>query len=355
MRHTIREQLNAVASARACRGIWALLIAAAFCMPPALHAQGSRKDDIVFNAQGRHMAGATVRVCTATATGQPCSPLANIYSDPAMTQALANPTTTDGLGNYSFYAAPGRYEIEVSGPSITTKQMPNVILPNDPSAPTFTTITSTSGISAFSLSLAGNLTVNGSTAVTGSLTVGGAPVPSTSQANSWTAPQTFSSDAYFASGRPWFDVMAFNASASSQATTGTSVASSATLALAAAMDFKNGQGIAVYHAGPNIEPATPVGSFAQQQGTITSASVHSGGGGSGWAVGDKAVVLGNQQIAVSSVATPATVTGGNTATVYLNAGNPITAGFSTSVPVNIFGFSGSDAIFNGLNITLTAV
>ena len=29
-----------------------------------LYAQGSRKDDIVFNAQGKPMAGAGVRVCT---------------------------------------------------------------------------------------------------------------------------------------------------------------------------------------------------------------------------------------------------------------------------------------------------
>src|SRR5258706_872600 len=115
------------------------------------YAQGSRKDDIVFNAQGHPMAGATVRVCTSGATGQPCTPLGLIYSDPGLTQALANPISTDGLGNYTFYAAAGRYEIEISGPGITTKQLPNVILPNDPSAPTFTTVTTTSGISAFSL------------------------------------------------------------------------------------------------------------------------------------------------------------------------------------------------------------
>ena len=66
--------------------------------------------------------------------------------------------------------------------------MPNVILPSDPSTPTFTT---TSEISAFSLSLTGNLTVNGSTAVTGTLTVGGEPVPSTNFDNQWTAAQRF--------------------------------------------------------------------------------------------------------------------------------------------------------------------
>src|SRR5580692_8931725 len=65
-------------------------------------AQGSRKDDVVFNAQGRPMAGAGVRVCTSAASGQPCSPLALIYSNSGLTQALANPISTDGLGNYTF-------------------------------------------------------------------------------------------------------------------------------------------------------------------------------------------------------------------------------------------------------------
>jgi hypothetical protein len=103
----------------------------------AAFAQGSRKDDIVFNAQGRPMAGAAVRVCTSAATGQPCTPLAQVYSDAALTQALANPLSADGMGNYSFYAAPGRYMIELSGPGIITKQIPNVILPSDPNSPTF--------------------------------------------------------------------------------------------------------------------------------------------------------------------------------------------------------------------------
>ena len=132
-----------------------------------MHAQGTRKDDIVFNSRGIPLAGATVRVCTMPASGQPCTPLALIYSDVGLTQALANPTTTDGLGNYFFYAAPGQYEIEISGPSITTKQLPNVILPNDPSSPTFS-----GAVSAFSLSLGGNLTVSGSTTVVGSLASG---------------------------------------------------------------------------------------------------------------------------------------------------------------------------------------
>src|SRR3989441_9321262 len=118
----------------------ALVAVALHVLPAAVmpaHAQGSRKDDIVFNSRGIPLAGATIRICAMPASGQPCTPLAQISSDAALTQAMANPTSTDGLGNYSFYAAPGKYEIEISGPGITTKQLPNVILPNDPSSPTF--------------------------------------------------------------------------------------------------------------------------------------------------------------------------------------------------------------------------
>src|ERR1700726_4465736 len=146
--------------------LWALVTLALHVWPAIVapaHAQGTRKDDIVFNPRGIPLAGATIRVCAMPASGQPCSPLAQIYSDAALTQALANPTTTDGLGNYFFYAAPGKYEIEVSGPGISTKQLPNVILPNDPSSPTFNSV-NTSAINAFSLSLSGNLTVDGNLA-----------------------------------------------------------------------------------------------------------------------------------------------------------------------------------------------
>jgi hypothetical protein len=188
-----------------------IILSALFCAagPWAANtrAQGSRKDDVVFNARGQPLAGATIRVCTSAATTtSPCTPLALIYSDVGLTQALANPTTSDGMGNYDFYAAPGRYVIEISGPSITTRQIRDVILPNDPSQPTsFSSITTSGNISGFTLSLAGNLTVAGSAAVTGTLTVGGAPVPSTTQANTWTSSQTFKGPS------PWRDVMAFGA------------------------------------------------------------------------------------------------------------------------------------------------
>lgn len=132
------------------------------------HAQGSRKDDIVFGPSGHPVAGATVRVCVPTATGTPCSPLATIYTDATMTVAAANPFQTDGIGNYHFYAPPGRYQVQVSGPSITgTITYPDVILPADLSSSG-----SGNNISAFGLTLGGNLTVAGNASVAGTLTSG---------------------------------------------------------------------------------------------------------------------------------------------------------------------------------------
>jgi hypothetical protein len=167
----IRSKIAALLERATTMGIfWAWLMLALHLWPGALvpvHAQGTRKDDIVFNSRGVPLAGATVRVCAMPATGQPCSPLANIFADPLLTQALANPTTTDGMGNYFFYAAPGTYEIEVSGPQIATKQIPDVVLPANPASPVFS-----GTINAFSLNLAGNLSVTGNTTVIGNLASG---------------------------------------------------------------------------------------------------------------------------------------------------------------------------------------
>lgn len=288
--------------------LWAIVAMALHLWPGVVkpaHGQGSRKDDIVFNSRGVPLAGATVRVCAMPASGQPCAPLALIYSDAALTQALANPTTTDGLGNYSFYAAPGKYEIEISGPGITTKQLPNVILPSDPSSPTFSSLNSTGGINAFSLTLTGNLTVNGSTSVVGSLASGtlnlanqgtppGAassgtvnlytksadkrlyykdetgteigPISSasgaqTNQPNTFTAPQNIDADFHTKGPNPWFDITRFGGyigpNYNTNATTCSISSGSAAATCASASDFANGHGILILGAGPAPVIATP--------------------------------------------------------------------------------------------------
>src|SRR5258707_12806484 len=81
------------------------IVVFAACVETA-QAQGSRKDDIVFNAQGKPLAGPGVRGCSSSATGQPWPPLAAIYSDPGPTQALGIRTSTDGLENDTFYTPP---------------------------------------------------------------------------------------------------------------------------------------------------------------------------------------------------------------------------------------------------------
>lgn len=305
---------NAPRSHNSGRWLKALLLVFLFALASVgrVAGQGSRKDDIVFNSRGVPLAGATVRVCAMPASGQPCTPLAQIFSDAALTQALANPTITDGLGNYFFYAAPGKYEIEFSGPGITTKQIPNVILASDPTSPSFSSISSSGGISAFSLNLTGNLTVNGNTTVVGNLASGtlnltnqstapGAagtgtvnlytktadkrlyykddtgteigPVANTTGAqtnvtNTFTAQQNFDANIAFKGPNPWFDVTRFGgySAVSPPSTTGSISSGTAALTLAAAQDFANGQGIVVYGAGaapaittPGTPTVTPIG------------------------------------------------------------------------------------------------
>jgi hypothetical protein len=294
-----------IRSKRAMGFLWVVLalVFHAWPMVPVAKGQGTRKDDIVFNSRGVPLAGATVRVCAMPASGQPCSPLALIYSDPGLTQALANPTTTDGLGNYFFYAAPGKYELEISGPGITTKQLPNVILPSDPSSPTFSNLSTTGTINAFSLNLTGNLTVNGSTTVLGNLASGtlnlsnqttppgaastgtvnvytksdkrlyykddtGAeigPIANTSGAqtnitNTFTASQNFDADVHAKGPNPYYDIMRYGGYAASlpaPSTTGSITSGSSTLTLASAQDFANGQGVVVYKAGALPTIPTP--------------------------------------------------------------------------------------------------
>src|SRR5467141_3052849 len=271
--------------------LWAIVALALHVLPGAIqpaHAQGSRKDDIVFNSRGIPLAGATVRVCAMPASGQPCTPLALIYSDAALTQALANPTTTDGLGNYFFYAAPGKYEIEISGPAITTKQIPNVILPNDPASPTFS-----GAVSAFSLTLSGNLTVSGNTTVVGNLASGTlnlsnqSPPPGSANSgtvnlytktadkrlyykddtgteigpvgtgsgaqtnvqNTFTAQQNLDANFEAKGPNPYFSLARYGGYGSGTnpppSTTGSINSGNTTLTLASAQDFANGQGIVI--------------------------------------------------------------------------------------------------------------
>ena len=165
MNMTVRTKIE-TGWLRPAMGLCAAAVFLWFATAPTARAQGSRKDDIIFGPTGHPVSGATVRICQPTATGAPCSPLATIYTDATLTVTAPNPLQTDGLGNYHFYAPAGRYQIQVSSPQITgTITQPDVILAADLSSSS-----SGNNISAFGLTLGGNLSVAGNTTVNGTLT-----------------------------------------------------------------------------------------------------------------------------------------------------------------------------------------
>ncbi len=101
-------------------------------------AQGVRKDDFVRDSTGAAIPNKVVKVCASPANvGPPCTPLANIFSDITLTTPITQNDTfkTDSNGRYSFYAAPGRYFIQVLQDLVTELvRFPDVVLANDPSA-----------------------------------------------------------------------------------------------------------------------------------------------------------------------------------------------------------------------------
>lgn len=82
-------------------------------------AQGGLQSDSALKATAG--IAASVRVCTAAATGVPCSPLALIYSDSALTVAKTNPFASDANGNYEYYCSPGylKEQVTVGGTTFT--------------------------------------------------------------------------------------------------------------------------------------------------------------------------------------------------------------------------------------------
>ena len=158
-------KMNKIGAILTLLGTLALLGAATPPVDAQSSSAGSRKDDIIFGPSGHPIAGATITVCQSTATGTPCSPLATIYTDATLTTPASNPFAGDGIGNYHFYAPAGRYLVQISGPGMTTQTYPDVILPADLSS-----TASGNNISAFGLSLGGNLSVAGNATINGTLT-----------------------------------------------------------------------------------------------------------------------------------------------------------------------------------------
>jgi len=102
---------------------------------PSAYAQSVRYQSQVIGSRGTPLGNQNVAVCTQPAnTGtQPCSPLATLATSTSTTSGGANPTTTDANGNFFFYAAPGRYTVQIYGPQVTIPFVqPDTVLACDP-------------------------------------------------------------------------------------------------------------------------------------------------------------------------------------------------------------------------------
>ena len=163
------------------RALLAYALLLAVCAGPAM-AQGVRYNDVARTRDNRPLSNGAVAVCVANPTdpgnvGEPCQPLAAIYTDATLSTAAANPVPADINGNFAFWAAPGTYFVEFYSPEKAV----------EPFAQTIT------------LGCVPNATAAGCGST------------GTSQNNTWTGTNTFGADAYFKSGEPWFDVKAFGA------------------------------------------------------------------------------------------------------------------------------------------------
>lgn len=88
---------------------------------PSAYAQSVRFQSQAISTRGAGVANATVAICTqpANTNTQPCSPLATLATSTITTSGGANPLTADSFGNFFFYAAPGRYTVQIYGPAVS--------------------------------------------------------------------------------------------------------------------------------------------------------------------------------------------------------------------------------------------
>lgn len=81
----------------------------------------------------------SVRVCSALATGTPCSPLAAIYTDAKLTSPKTS-NEIDSAGDYRFYAKSDMYTVQVSAPGMS-QSIPAAVPPTRSGTPPESTIT----------------------------------------------------------------------------------------------------------------------------------------------------------------------------------------------------------------------
>ncbi|MGH9730332.1 MAG: hypothetical protein ACRD4A_01430, partial [Candidatus Acidiferrales bacterium] len=100
------ERLAVVCFAPRVLALVCVAAAVVVCAGPAM-AQGVRYNDVARTKDNRPLSDGAVAVCVANPTdpgnvGEPCQPLATIYTDATLLTAAANPIAADINGNFSF-------------------------------------------------------------------------------------------------------------------------------------------------------------------------------------------------------------------------------------------------------------
>jgi hypothetical protein len=87
-------------------------------LSPMAFSQGGVFSDVAWK-NNPYGTAATITVGTEASSSSTCTPLASIYTDSGLTTPKADPFTADSRGNFSFYAAAGRYRVCITGTGIT--------------------------------------------------------------------------------------------------------------------------------------------------------------------------------------------------------------------------------------------
>lgn len=102
--------------------VWTAITLTIFFLAASAFAQGVGFNNTAMRLAGTNlmvMPGALVTVCSGDVAAvftanPPCTPLASIFSDVPLTQAIQQPHTADGLGNIQFFASPQLYTVVIT-------------------------------------------------------------------------------------------------------------------------------------------------------------------------------------------------------------------------------------------------
>ena len=151
--------------------LWLFLILA--CPGLAMAQAGNRFDSVAQRNVQNFLApipGATITLCTAGATGTPCSPLVptippTLCTDSTCSVAASNSFLADSNGNFGGWLLPGNYVYSITAPGVTGKLFSISIPPTVP----INLATQTTGTLPGANMAAVNLATSGNGGVTGTL------------------------------------------------------------------------------------------------------------------------------------------------------------------------------------------